>query len=111
MMKQTHHSDFWFADGSVILATSSTLYRVHKGILSSQSKFFRDLFELPIDTAGAGECTKGDDIGDEYEGLPVVRMAGDEDEHVEWLIRTLYNPYEKCVYSDLTSSLSQNPLI
>ena len=96
-MKQTRHESFWFADGSIILATNSRLYRIHKGVLTSQSKFFRELFELPIDPDDEDvtiELEEEADVGDEYDGLPVVTMAGDEDDHVECLVKTLYDPYE-----------------
>lgn len=46
-IKYTPYPDLWFQDGSVILATESSLFRVHISVLSRHSLFFRDMFRLP----------------------------------------------------------------
>ncbi|KLO07207.1 hypothetical protein SCHPADRAFT_909695 [Schizopora paradoxa] len=78
--KPQPHEDFWFEDGSIVLATDIHLYRVHKGMLSRFSKVLNDLFELP----------PGDADEDRWEGVPIVRMAGDSDEEVVMLLKALY---------------------
>jgi len=39
--------DVWFDDGNVILQAESTLFRVFRGILSSNSPVFADMFSVP----------------------------------------------------------------
>ncbi|KDR68187.1 hypothetical protein GALMADRAFT_105104 [Galerina marginata CBS 339.88] len=54
-MTGTEHADqdnavrsgIWFEDGSIILQASNTQFRVHKGLLSRNSSFFRDMFTVP----------------------------------------------------------------
>ncbi|KLO07211.1 hypothetical protein SCHPADRAFT_945460 [Schizopora paradoxa] len=74
------HDDIWYSDGSVVLATDTHLYRVHKSMLAKHSKVLKDLFEIP--TAGVE--------ADRWEDVPLVRMAGDSDEEVCVLLKALY---------------------
>lgn len=76
------HTEHWYKDGSVILATDVHLFRIHKGILAKHSTFFNDMFEFPTgETLDVNEC---------WEGVPVVRMVGDSDEEVDLVLRALY---------------------
>lgn len=43
----TRRKDFWFHDGSVVLRTSNTLFKVHQTVLAAHSEVFADLFTLP----------------------------------------------------------------
>lgn len=43
--------EFWFEDGSVVLATSNIEFRVYKGVLADYSPVFRDMFSLPQPTS------------------------------------------------------------
>ena len=53
----------WFEDGSMVFQAEQSLYRLHPGILSACSPFFRDMLGVP------------QPIGSEnYEGLPLVQM-------------------------------------
>ena len=96
MKTRQRHETYWFADGNVVLATDSTLYRVHKGVLSLQSAFFKDIFELTELHGSSGEVGREANGEEEVmvDGLPVVKMAGDSDEDVEYLIQSIYNPSE-----------------
>ncbi|KLO05410.1 hypothetical protein SCHPADRAFT_862430 [Schizopora paradoxa] len=91
-IKPQPHEDFWFEDGSIVLATDVHLYRVHKGMLSRFSKVLNDLFELPT----------GDADADNSEGVPIVRMVGDSDEGVLILLRALYGMSLRDTLGELT---------
>jgi len=56
-------NDLWFEDGSVVIAAGDVGFRVYKGILSSKSPVFKDLFSLPQ--------PPGQEMID---GCPVVRV-------------------------------------
>ncbi|KLO07219.1 hypothetical protein SCHPADRAFT_945468 [Schizopora paradoxa] len=74
------HDEFWFSDGSIVLATDIHLYRVHKSVLARYSKVFSDMFEIPT----------GDANTESWEGVPIVRMVGDSDGDVCVLLKALY---------------------
>jgi hypothetical protein len=38
-----HSSEVWFEDGNVIIQAETTLFRVHRGLLSAQSQVLREL--------------------------------------------------------------------
>ncbi|KAI0690218.1 hypothetical protein BC835DRAFT_1307999 [Cytidiella melzeri] len=40
-------SDFWFADGNIILISGHAAFKVHRGQLERHSEVFRDLFSIP----------------------------------------------------------------
>lgn len=56
----------WFDDGTVILATSRTIFWVYHGILSSISVVFRDMFSLPQPDV--------ESTSDILEGISVVHL-------------------------------------
>ncbi|KLO05407.1 hypothetical protein SCHPADRAFT_1002922 [Schizopora paradoxa] len=74
------HEELWFSDGSVVLATNVHLYRVHKSMLARYSKVLSDMFEFPT----------GDANMESWEGIPIVRMVGDNDKEVLLLLKALY---------------------
>ncbi|KLO04230.1 hypothetical protein SCHPADRAFT_815900, partial [Schizopora paradoxa] len=75
----------WFEDGSIVLATTAHLYRVHKSILAKNSSFFKDMFDFP--TSGEQGETEGAVANAErWKGVPLVRMIGDSDEDVYHLL-------------------------
>lgn len=88
------HDDFWFNDGSIVLATDVHLYRVHKSVLSRYSKVFKEMFEIPTGDSDAANTERWEDV-------PIVRMAGDTDEGVCLLLKALYGM--KCVIIELFS--------
>ncbi|KAJ7620602.1 hypothetical protein DFH06DRAFT_1285706 [Mycena polygramma] len=72
-------SDIWHDDGSVVLQAESTQFRIHWGVLSLHSAFFRDMRALPqpVDQPS-------------IEGCPVIELhdsAGD----LKHLLHALYN--------------------
>ena len=40
----THHDEFWFEDGSIILVAGNTGFRVYRALLAAQSTIFADMF-------------------------------------------------------------------
>ncbi|KLO06256.1 hypothetical protein SCHPADRAFT_695050 [Schizopora paradoxa] len=88
--KPTPHDALWFDDGSIVLATDVHLYRVHKGVLARNSSVFKDMFNFPTSVEGGG---MNDDAtnAEEWDGVPMVKMAGDSDEDVYHLLMALYD--------------------
>ncbi|KLO06257.1 hypothetical protein SCHPADRAFT_946238 [Schizopora paradoxa] len=84
------HEKLWYDDGSIVLATDVHLYRVHKSILAQYSTVFKDMLDIPT-----GDGSRADEGGivsaERWDGLPLVRMAGDSDEDVYHLLMALYN--------------------
>lgn len=83
------HEKLWFDDGNVIVSAGGTLFRVHKSVLSFHSSFFDGLFKLPTPEDSLEHSP------DYYEGIPVVRMEGDDDIDIERIIDELYD--QRCV--------------
>ncbi|KAF8170315.1 hypothetical protein K438DRAFT_1614267 [Mycena galopus ATCC 62051] len=73
-------SDIWYKDGSVVLQAGNTQFRVHWGVLSQHSSFFRDLEGLP---QPSDQST--------IEGCPIVELH-DAVEDVKCVLTTLYDP-------------------
>ncbi|KAJ7350461.1 hypothetical protein DFH08DRAFT_695648 [Mycena albidolilacea] len=80
-------SDIWYTDGSVVLQAHTTQFRVHWGILSQHSSFFREIQGLPQPN---DQPT--------VDGCPIVELPDDVVD-VEHLLRALYNP--KIAYQPL----------
>ena len=74
------HSDIWHDDGSVVLQVETTQFRVHWGVLSLHSTFFRDMRGLP---QPAQEHS--------IDGCPVIELH-DSVTDVQHLLNALYNP-------------------
>jgi hypothetical protein len=72
-------SDIWFEDGNVILQAAWTQFRVHRGVLSANSRVFADMF-------GVAELLAGESV----EGCPVVRCH-DSPEDIICILRCLYD--------------------
>jgi hypothetical protein len=70
--------DVWYEDGTIILRANDILFRVYKGILSSQSTVFKDLLSVPqpSDTPI-------------YDGCPVVTVQ-DSSADLEPFLRALH---------------------
>jgi len=92
-----HHGVLWFPDGNVVLATDSLLFRVHKSFLSLHSSVFKDMFDLPFIPAGDLPGSSREQLdataarsSEEYEGLPLVSMTGDNGKDVAHLLRAVY---------------------
>ena len=87
--RPTPHDELWFEDGSIVLQTDLHLYRVHNSMLAKYSSVFKDMFEMP--NGGDGGRVSGGVDEDTYDGLPLVRMAGDSDDDVFHFLMTIYN--------------------
>jgi hypothetical protein len=74
-------SDIWYKDGSVILQADGIQFRVHWGVLSEHSSFFRDLENLPQPPEQPS-----------VDGCPVVELL-DSVVDVKYLLKALYTPY------------------
>jgi len=86
------HETLWFSDGNVILATTTLLFRVHKGVLSFQSSVFRDMFTLPTTEDPDNDANEVVGMAPElYEGFPLVTLP-EEGKDVEHLLKTIYDP-------------------
>lgn len=91
------HDILWFQDGNVILRTDTFLFRVHKGVLSSLSSVFRDMFEVASEELGEGEDSwEVEMMQDPCEGLPLVSLEEDRGEDVAHLLRAVYE--RRCVF-------------
>ncbi|KAJ7741497.1 hypothetical protein B0H14DRAFT_2989372 [Mycena olivaceomarginata] len=73
-------SKVWYKDGSVVLQAESTQFRVHWGVLSGNSTFFRGLEDLP---QPSDQPT--------VDGCPIVELP-DAVIDVEYLLKALYDP-------------------
>lgn len=88
-----HHEKHWVSDGNVVLGavdsgkTTTTLFRIHRSLLSDQSEVFACMFSLP-----QGE---GNFQIESYEGLPLVRLH-DTSEDLTALLDVLRDSL--CVY-------------
>ncbi|KAJ7496929.1 hypothetical protein FB451DRAFT_1017263 [Mycena latifolia] len=73
-------SDIWHSDGSVVLQTEDTQFRVHWGVLALHSSFFRDMQGLPQPPDQPS-----------VDGCPVVELQ-DSTTDVTHLLKVLYDP-------------------
>ena len=87
--KVIKHAGLWFADGNIVLQTTSPsedeihLFRCHKSVLSKHSVVFADMFEL-----GGYVCVRR---SEEYDGVPVISIP-DSSADVDALLGMLYDP-------------------
>jgi hypothetical protein len=92
--------NFYAEDGNIVLAakdTDGTVYfRLHRSILIRHSPVFKDMFSMP--TPSEDSADEGGGIADQYDGVPLVEMAGDSSDALRSLIALLYDP--ACVLSD-----------
>ena len=79
-MTEEHHSTLYFDDGNVVLSCGSTLFRVHRSLLSKHSSVFLERFQPPQE-----------DVKPEIlNGLPHV-VLDDTSEEMEALLNTIYD--------------------
>ncbi|TFK47460.1 hypothetical protein OE88DRAFT_1636554 [Heliocybe sulcata] len=43
----TECEDLWYDDGTVVLKTGSSGFRVYRGVLAEHASAFRDMFAMP----------------------------------------------------------------
>jgi len=76
----TRHPDLWYNDGSIVLNAETTLFRVHRTILSAYSTVFSDMFSNPQPPNQ-----------DAIDGCAVICLH-DTANDMEFLLRALINP-------------------
>ncbi|KAJ7712649.1 hypothetical protein B0H14DRAFT_3018137 [Mycena olivaceomarginata] len=75
-------SEIWYHDGSVVLQAQNTQFRVHWGVLSQHSVFFRNMHRLP-------QPDPSEQLS--VDGCPVIELQ-DTVKDVKCLLSALYNP-------------------
>lgn len=78
--KPTKHDRLWFSDGNFIITTADVAFKLHRGVLSLHSEFFRGMFDAP-------HTGQGDEM---REGCPVVHVT-DCGEHLAYFFTLLYD--------------------
>ncbi|KAJ7157728.1 hypothetical protein C8R46DRAFT_1225272 [Mycena filopes] len=73
-------SEIWYSDGSLVLQAQTTQFRVHWGVLTKHSPFFRGMQPLPPPSDAPT-----------IEGCPLLTIQ-DEATDVEYLLEALYSP-------------------
>ncbi|KAJ7502965.1 hypothetical protein B0H11DRAFT_1854163 [Mycena galericulata] len=73
-------SEIWHNDGSVVFQAKDTQFRVHWGVLSLHSSFFRDMQGLPQPPDQPS-----------VDGCPIIELQ-DSPEDFEYLLKALYSP-------------------
>lgn len=91
LSKLKQRENLWFEDGNIVLATEVHLYSVHRGVLARNSTVFKDMLELPNVGNTSNLEVGGIAVGDSWEGKPLVKMVGDDDEDVYHLLKALYD--------------------
>ncbi|KLO08405.1 hypothetical protein SCHPADRAFT_944497 [Schizopora paradoxa] len=84
------HEALWFKRGDVVLSTDAFLFRVHKDVLSLHSSVFKDMFDLPSNDEKKPSGSSSVIEPEMYEGVPLVKLAGDEGKEVAHLLRAVY---------------------
>lgn len=90
--RPTPHKTLWYNDGNIILASNRHLFRVYKGQLAQHSSVFRDMFSLPQAPlpSGTSDALGGVTDNDHWNGIPIVRMAGDSDNSISVLLMAVF---------------------
>ncbi len=68
-------AEYWLEDGTVILVARGVEFRVYKGVLSTHSPVFADMFSLPQPDQSPSQC-------------PVVHLD-DSPEDLRYVLRAL----------------------
>ena len=80
----------YFADGDIVLAVECAaekkrvwLYRVDRIFLARHYMVFADMFKLP---------SVSPDLRESYDGVPLVRLVGDDVKGAKDVLKFIYNP-------------------
>lgn len=74
--------DLWYTDGTIVLRSAETVFRVYSGMLAQCSEVFKDLFTVAQPTV---------DDQDTYEGLPLIVLHDDPKELLSFL-KAIHDP-------------------
>lgn len=72
----------WFKDGSIILVTQQTGFRVHTSVLALHCQVFRDM----IDVSNASGSDGLENDSEDYEGCPVIRLQDSPGDMLSFLV-------------------------
>ncbi|KAF8956208.1 hypothetical protein BDZ97DRAFT_1671975 [Flammula alnicola] len=79
--------ELWFDDATVVFQAENKLFRVHRGIIASQSSVFKGMFALPqdasVDGSGGGQET--------IDGCTLIRLHGDTATDVGYFFKAIYD--------------------
>ncbi|KAI0089236.1 hypothetical protein BDY19DRAFT_906140 [Irpex rosettiformis] len=90
--------NYYFDDGNVIIFAPNTRFRVHQGVLSKHSSYFRDIFAaLPVDG------------GETLDECPVVRVE-ESPQTVKWLLDTMYDGAD-CAILKMRNKITLSQLV
>lgn len=91
-------SDIWFDDGNVILLAESTIFRVHRSILSSQSPVFKTMLADPTQAShNLHDCPV----------FPLIHTAQDVTCFLKALFDRRYDTSERPIRTELNLNYSQ----
>ncbi|RPD75421.1 hypothetical protein L226DRAFT_485561 [Lentinus tigrinus ALCF2SS1-7] len=82
----TRDKEFWLDDGSIVLITQKTAFKVYKGLLAAQSPVFADMV-----------ATATPDPEHSLEGCPVVHLS-DSPEDMRHFLRALLPKTHRCIF-------------
>ncbi|KAK7691527.1 hypothetical protein QCA50_004926 [Cerrena zonata] len=71
LQPELRRSDIWFDDGNLVIQAGDQLFRVYKGMLTSISPVFKDLFLVAVPSSEDPEM---------IDGCPVIRVPDPSDE-------------------------------
>ena len=97
----TRCEELWYTDGSIVIEAEDTQFRVYKGILSSQSETFRDMFSIPQPPSAQHELV---------EGCPVVKV-GDTAKDWKYVFLELFEKRYIHSYNDLCGLITISTVI
>ncbi|KAJ7848879.1 hypothetical protein B0H13DRAFT_1463931, partial [Mycena leptocephala] len=69
--------NLWFHDGTLVLVTETSLFRIYAGLLAKESPIFHDILGLPQPKEG-----------ETMDGCPVVHLS-DTGQDVEYFLKVL----------------------
>ena len=83
VVQRVKDSEFWLADGNLILATADVEFRVYQGILCQHSAVFHDMFALP----------QPPDAPVSEDGIPIIEVS-DRADDLRHVLRSLMSGNE-----------------
>ena len=71
--------DLWIEDGNLVVQAAPRLFRVHRGILASNSGFFRGMVDFP-ESRVQNTC----------DGVPLITLHDDDARDVAQFLKAIY---------------------
>ncbi|PCH44594.1 hypothetical protein WOLCODRAFT_77087 [Wolfiporia cocos MD-104 SS10] len=79
----TPSNDVWYIDGSVVLVTEKTAFRVHGTIMAAHCEIFKDMFAMP-------QPAISDPDTETYDGCQVLRLQ-DSPANMKHFLKAIYD--------------------